>query len=222
MILKELYLYPDLVEYPGGITDVFRDQTRCLCNYLERTALKSTRFKSEDFKRICVIGSKTPNDTVTINSSNVACITTSFDPEEYASKSDVELQEYFISMLCNGLDSLSQKESIPIQEIEAEIESFRKAGYKNEWIHKTKKLKGNKLVVSLKCELTVNNFILRMCVTKQKTTVFEEEILKTEPDEIVFTSKFKDIMCNEDVCQVTDKFGEIIYERNISDFIGIA
>ena len=222
MILKELYLYPDLVEYPSGVTDIFRDQTRCLCNYLERTALKSIRFNSEGFKRICVIGSATPNDIVTINSCNVACINTNFDPEVYKSNSKVELQEYFISMLCNGLNNLSQQVSIPIQEIESGIESFRKAGYKNEWIHKSKKLKGSKLLVSLKCELTVDDFILRLCVTKQEEIIFVEEILKTAPDEIVFVSKFKDIICNEGVCQVSDKFGEIIYERNISDFTEIA
>ncbi|WP_167481373.1 hypothetical protein [Leptospira kemamanensis] len=42
--------------------------------------------------------------------------------------------------------------------------------------------------------------------------ILSQEILKTEPDEIVYASKFKNIILDEDSLAVLDKFETTIYE----------
>jgi hypothetical protein len=219
MILKELYLYPDLTEYPQNLTGTVRDQTRCLCNYLERNILKKIRFKAEGFKRICVIGSSNPKNAANINSSNVACIEVEFSESEYLSKAGNELDEYYISLISEGLANLAKQHPIPLEELHQGLESFRKDGYKNEWVHKSKALKGTDLRASLNCKLTNQNFTLTLRMEKGGRVVYENEVLNTPPDEIVFAPKFKDLIVAEGNIQVTNKFGEVIYELPIAEVV---
>ena len=67
MILREIYLYPDLTAYPREFTSNVRFATRSVCNYLERCWLKPLKLQG-DFKRVCVIGSAVPRPVCTINS----------------------------------------------------------------------------------------------------------------------------------------------------------
>lgn len=217
MILKELYLYPDLAKYPKDLTNCMRDKTRCLCNYLERNVLKRLRFKTENFKRICVIGSQEPNEKVIVNTSNVACVEVRFDENEYLSMSGVQLEEYFISLLLEGLANLDKNHPIPIAELSKGVESFRNDGYKNQWVHKSKAIKGTGLKANLNCVLTTEKFILTLSICKDNNVVYENEVLNTPPDEIVFVPMFKDLVINESELQITDKFGGIVYELSISE-----
>ncbi|WP_080684749.1 hypothetical protein [Pseudomonas brassicacearum] len=45
MILKEIYLYPDLGEFSDEIIHPFRDQSRSICNFLERS-LSAEKFET--------------------------------------------------------------------------------------------------------------------------------------------------------------------------------
>jgi len=219
MILKELYLYPDLTEYPQSLTGRVRDQTRCLCNYLERNVLKKTRFKTEGFKRVCIIGSREPKKTATINSSNIVSVDVKFSESEYSSKSGKELDEYYITLLTEGLTNLGSQHSIPLDELYQGLESYRKGAYENEWVHKSKALKGTGLRASLNCKLTNHNFTLTLRVAKDSKVIYESEVLNTPPDEIVFAHMFKDLIVTESGFQVTNKFDEVIYEQSISEMV---
>ena len=219
MILRELYLYPDLVQYPQNLTGTFRDQTRCLCNYLERNVLKKLKFKADGFKRICIIGTSNPKNKVTVNSSNVACIEVLFSEDEYLSKSGNELDEYFINMLNVGLNKLDEQKQIPLEELCSGLESFRNNAYKNEWVHKSKVIKGTGARANLNCVLTKQSFTLTLSVHKDDIVVLEKEVLNTPPDEIAFTHLFKDLLTSDDALLVNNKFGEIIYELSIKSVV---
>jgi hypothetical protein len=218
MILREIYLYPDLRQYPDDITGNVRDQTRCLCNYLERNTLKPLRYKTEGFKRICVVGSKESSGKVFVNSSGVACVDVKFSESEYQSNSG-NLEEYFISLLSEGLSKIDEQLSIPLAEIYEGLRSFRDGGYENEWVYKTKTIKGTGLKASLHCKLTVEAFSLSLMVSKGKKLVCKKSVLNTPPDEIVFAPMFKDLVATDTDLRITDKFGDTIFEMPVAEVL---
>ncbi|MGZ0077873.1 hypothetical protein [Methylomonas sp. YC3] len=83
MILKNIFLYPDLVEFANREQDllIVKDQTRHLCNYLERR-LAVLKFHADGFNRICVIGKSQPQE-MHINSSSVLAVYIPFNMEEF-------------------------------------------------------------------------------------------------------------------------------------------
>ena len=215
MILKQLYLYPELGKHHGDVSGSFREKTRCICNYIERTALKPLKFKVDGFKRICVIADENPNLKVIVNSSGTASIGIAFTPEEYAAKANTELQEYFITLLVDSLIEFNEQITIPLEEIQNSIEQFRISEYKNEWVHKSKSLKGTKQIAKLYCQLSVDRFRLHFHLVENSSIIFQEEILNEFPDEIVYEYKFKDLIIDGCVCRVTDRFGDVVYEKDI-------
>jgi len=180
--------------------------------------LKDLRYTTENYRRLCVIGSEQPDEEMSVNSCNVAGVETYFDVEEYKTKSESELQEFFISLLLKGLSNL-EEQLAPIEKIKAGIETFRNEGYKNNWIHKSKKIKGTKLKASLHCNLTMNEFKLVLSVADGNDVKFEKQILETAPDEIAFQHKFKDIVFKENNVLVVDKLGGVLFELPINEVI---
>lgn len=55
MILKEIYLYPEVMDYGEELTYQFKDLTRPLCNYLGRK-VKEAKCETNGFNWICFIG----------------------------------------------------------------------------------------------------------------------------------------------------------------------
>jgi len=219
MILKELYLYPDLVEYPKEITSAVRDQTRCLCNFLERNSLKKIKFKTESFKRICIVGHDVPDKKVFINSCNVAVKEAIFDKYlyDFRKKSEQDLHEFFISWLMSGLECLNEQLAIPLENIEEGVQLFRDGDYKNEWIYKSKKIAGTNYKATLKCCLTMNEFKLYLVIDSKSEVIAEELVITTIPDEIVFVRKFNDLVVHNGIVQVLDKFGDLVFEYNVAN-----
>lgn len=217
MILRDIYLYPDLVEYPISTTSIFRYQTRNICNYLERVALKSLKFKTNDFRRICIIGKSSPNDTAYVNSSNVLGVDVKFNEKEYLSLNTTQLNEYFIELLKDGINKINEHIQIPKKELLEGIESFRLGGYKNRWTQKTKQMKSLGLKCHLNCNLTMDNFHLSLLIFKAKELIFEKEILKTKPDEIMFERLLNDVKLIDDKIVVLGKRDKIVYELDVKN-----
>ena len=103
MILRDFYLYPELTEYAHDTTVPFRNQSRSICNYLGRQ-IKTLKYGSAGFRRICFIGSSHPNPECTINSSNVLSVEIPFDESEFHSIQKIELNRYFGKMIETGID----------------------------------------------------------------------------------------------------------------------
>lgn len=116
MILKELYLYPDLVDFDDGITRAFRDQSRSMCNYLERQ-LKSIRFDAVGFKRICFVGKSDPSSECSINSSNVLIVEVRFDEEEYRTREKDQVNTFFLEMIRSGIKKCQEQHRVPANDL---------------------------------------------------------------------------------------------------------
>ncbi len=216
MILKELYLYPDLVEYSDNVTDPFRDQSRSICNFLERE-LKPVKFKTSGFKRICFIGKSVAGNKCWVNSSNVLTVEVEFDEKQYLALAKEELNPYFITLLKAGLAKCREQFEIPLEHLISSLESFSAGGYVNKWCFKTKQIKELGIKCALNGQLTTDNFLLTLVVSKSKEVIYDKEILKTVPDEIVFAPMVKDICLEGDKLTVSDKFGDPTFQLAVNE-----
>lgn len=217
MILKDIYLYPDLVDYPTELTSDFRYKSRSLCNYLDREVLKILKYKTDAFRRICIIGKASPKDSYFINTSNVLTIEVKFDEKEYQSLHSDQLNEYFIRLLVKGLSKIKKHIDIPETELLNGIEHFRSIGYINQWTFKKKSIRDIGVKCFLDCNLTIDNFHLNLLIYKSKELIFEKEILKMAPDELLFVPYLKDIIFDGKNLEVIDKHGKTIFNLPIDE-----
>jgi len=217
MILKELYLYPDLKYYPDSIVHPFRDQSRSVCNFLERE-IKAIKFDANGFKRICVVGSSSPREECIINSSKILVVEVQFDSTEYSGLDEANLNAYFSKMLHSGFEKCSRQFVIPLLDLKLGLEKFIAEGGVNEWTFKSKQFKGIGLKCSLVCKLTTTSFHLVLVVSKSGVEILRTEILKTDPDELVFSPMFKDILLDGGSLVVVDKLGDPLFFKKVKDF----
>jgi hypothetical protein len=216
MILKELYLYPDLVDFKDDIVHPFRDQSRSICNYLERV-LKPIKYDTKGFKRICFIGKNKPNLECFVNSSKVLIVEIYFDEKKYKSLEREQLNSLFSQMLISGVEKCQGQYEIPRDELLRGLADFCESGYVNRWTFKTKLIKDIGVKCALECELTTDTFYLNLVFYKGSEMLSTREILKTEPDEMVFTPMFKDISLEGDSLVIMDKFGDAIFSATFDE-----
>lgn len=216
MILKELYLYPDLVEYEKGTVYPFRDQSRSICNYLERQ-LKKIKFNADGFKRICFVGKSKPSPEGFVNSSNILVVEIPFDEEQYKALERNQLNTFFSKLLSVGIERCKKHYDIPGDELLEWLASFNENGCVNKWVFKTKTIKELGVKCILKCNLTIEAFYLNLDVVKGKEVIFSHEILLTDPDEIVFVPKFKDVNLVGNCIVVSDKYNDPIYSISVNE-----
>jgi hypothetical protein len=207
MLLKHVYLYLNLDEYPDSLATAFGFRTRYVCNFLERR-LRPLKFDAKGFSKICVQGRRKPLNDCPIVPENALLPTVLFEQEKYASLSPGEEHEFFIAMLDEGFDRAAPQHLIPVAELKAALAEFRQGGYRNEWTHQTKQLRPSGLVASLLASLDSERFKLRLKLEKKGAVVFDRDILETEPDEIIFAHRFKDVVLEGNTVVVRDKFGE--------------
>jgi len=218
MILKEVYLYPDLTEYSDEIIHPFRDQSRSVCNFLERH-LSAEKFETVGFKKICFVGTKHTMQEVYVNSSGALIVPVTMD--EVAYKNCVtadELNEFFISLLLNGLATAIKHIALPVALFKDTLDEFRRNHFKNEWVFKSKKIKNPACTCVLECRLTIDFFLLSFKVVKSNTCVLDKEILRTAPDEVVFLPYLKDIKEENGRIKVIDKSGMAFYTTTAASF----
>jgi hypothetical protein len=69
--------------------------------------------------------------------------------------------------------------------------------------------------VSLLCRLDSERFVLTLHVERKGEIVFNEHILETLPDEIIFAGQFRDITLIDNAVVVTDKFGDPTFSLSL-------
>ena len=124
MLLRHLYLYLHLDEYPPALATPFGFRTRYVCNFLERR-LREMKFQAEGFSKICVQGRHQPLAACPIVSESAVLPTIGFDRLRYESLRPGEEHEFFIAMLVEGLERCAQQYRIPIAELKAAIPPAR-------------------------------------------------------------------------------------------------
>lgn len=219
MILKTIYLYIGETGLPKEFTYAFLKHSRFICNWLEREIFGAIRFEASGFKRIVITLCSNPRSAPFINSSNVACVELKFDRGLIDTLAGDDLAKYQIDLLRSGIERCSLVFSIPKTELLHGLDLFINGGMKNEWLHKRITFKEYQLSAVLTCKLTQNLFALCLTVLHRKIITFKEIILETEPDEIVFERKFKDIEITNGSLVVKAKYGEILKDLPLSRLI---
>ncbi|GAA3764672.1 hypothetical protein [Flavobacterium ginsengiterrae] len=206
MILNNIFLYPDLVEFNDRNEDlsIVRNQTRHICNYLARN-LQKLKFPVSGFNKICVIGMTNPKGTY-LNSSSALSVGVIFDMNECRKIERKDLGDYYSNLLKTGLNNCAKNYKLPIEEMFLWLEELKKNNYKNEWIFKERTFKKYNIKCKLQCAIDLDRFTLSLVVFQKDEEVFNEIILETIPDEIVYHHRFKDIEMIGFVITVTTRF----------------
>lgn len=218
MRLRHVYLNLYRDEYPKALATPFGFRTRYVCNFLERR-LRPMKYHVDGFSKVCVQGRHQPLETCPIVGEHAALPTVAFDQARYESLRPGEEHEFFIAMIVQGLDRCAQHHQIPIAALKDALDEFRRGGYRNEWTHQTKLLRQVGLQASLLCSLDPERFRLTLRLEKKGTTVFEQQILETKPDEIIFTHQFKEVLVDGESIVVTNKFGRPLFSLPIPSSI---
>jgi hypothetical protein len=116
-----------------------------------------------------------------------------------------------MGMLLEGFEKCARHHRIPLAELREGLEDFRRGGYKNEWTHKTKLLRPAGLKAWLLCSMDTHRFVLTLVLERKGAKIFDQPIMATRPDEIIFAYQIKDIVLEGDSVVVQDKFGKPTY-----------
>lgn len=212
MILKSVYLYPSLLDYPVELTSSIRYETRGICNYIER-ALKSIKYNSEGYDRVCFVGVENPA-RIFVNTANVLEVEVPFDVDEYGRIDRDLIGSYYEKMILSGLSFVDGKVDFPVSDVRKLLESYRSCGYINKWLFKSKKYRKTGIEVSLYCEINLSEFKLDLVVSKAGEVVFDSTILVTRTEEQFYKGKFKDVKyLDGEVCVVDARENEIFRVR---------
>jgi hypothetical protein len=197
MILKSIFLYPDLVEFAARREDLalVKDQTRHIGHYLGRK-LASLKFQTDGFDRVCVIGKKDPQETY-VNSSSVLSVYVPFDMDQCRQLPREKLSDYYASLYESGLQKAAITHLLPSTPLLAWLKELKQNDYRNDWLHKEKTFKTYGIKCALSCSMTLDKFTLTLNVTKNGVRCFDEVILTTPPDEVAFHYKFKDLLIED-------------------------
>jgi hypothetical protein len=200
MILKDIFLYPDLIEFSRRKEDLLmvRDQTRHIGNYLGRR-LADLKFQADGFNRICVVGQTKPRSTY-ISSTATLLVHIPFDMDECRSVPRDELSNYYATLLETGVEKCASEYRIPVDELLSWLQEMKQDGYRNEWTFKDKLFR-----CRLTCAMDLDKLTLRLTVFNKDTQVLDKIILTTPPDEIAFHYKFKDVVIEGEHIVVTTR-----------------
>lgn len=211
MIFKDLRLYLS-EEFPRGIGSEFLFRSCYFSNFLTRRvrALRLLR----DYKGFIIQGCQVITPPRISPEANLI-VSVGFSSAAFAELRPGEEHEFFVAMTVDGLDRCAQQHQIPIAELTTTLEEFRRCGYRNEWTYQRKLLRQVGLQASLLCSLDPERFRLVLKLEKKHRAVFEQQILETKPDELIFAHRFKEVVVDGDSVVVKDKFGKALFSMPI-------
>jgi hypothetical protein len=215
MLLKHIYLYLNLDEFPDELATPFGFQTRYVCNFLERR-LAELRFHADGFSKICVQGKRALDESCPILSEKAAVPGVVIDQAHYAELSPDGYHEFFLGMLTDGLHKCARHHAIPLGSLLETMEKFRRGDYRNQWTHVTKTLRPSGLRATLLCSLDSQRFSLVLHLSRKGQVVYDRQILVTKPDEIIFAHRFKQLIQGGDTLSVLDKFGRSTFSLDLT------
>lgn len=213
MILRSIYLFLAVDDYPKDRQVTFGFRTRYVCNFLQRR-LRTLKLHAP-FNAICVQGTRHPSDDCVIDND---CIvpTVAFDEREYLQAPREALHEFYLQMLADGFRKCEGVQPIPGQELRGWMQEFRGLGCRNTWVYKERFFKKHGIRATLICDLDTERFALTLQL-KRGTWEQRVRVLETLPDEIIFQHKFKDVLVKGNSVVVTDSFGGEAYSLQIPD-----
>lgn len=184
----------------------FTKHTRFISNYLTRK-IRKIGFKTDgSFRMISV--NLVPSDVVEceIVFGDVLRVQLPFDNSKYERAKGTDDCEYYLDVFERGFRVAAEFREIPLGILCGLINEFRENGCKNEWLHKKRVFKKRNLEVELRCDFNTLNFTLtatiRSLLTKQ--VLCSGIVLTTDPDELAFDYKFKNVKADESNIIITN------------------
>ncbi|EDM25987.1 hypothetical protein LNTAR_19357 [Lentisphaera araneosa HTCC2155] len=214
--LRKIALNLNRSDWPNDYGYQFLLRSRCLCNYIERR-LKKEIVELIDSTKIVITGEKRENSQFYINSSNIACLNVPFNPETYDLLKEHEYNAYMVNFLKEHITNepnICNQEANKLFDI---ITDFENEGSINKFIYKKKINKDKKLKIILEQTLTVSEFVLKLDIQKSKESVYSKIILKTDPDELAFHYRYKDIVFEDNFLIVTSRTSEPLIKLNLDE-----
>ena len=216
MILKNTRVYLDIDEFDRAQCSEFLFNICYVNNYLSRHA-REIKWDSDDYNGILIKCTSEGGDLPHLSYQRNLIIPIAFDQEKYNLLTGENLHEFYLSLFFNGFEKAALHFSIPLFELLRIIQKFRTDGYKNEWVFKRKKLDGMRLQCSLLYEINREKFSLFLFIKSGSDTIFQERILETKPDELIFSHKFNNLVFRDNKIVVLDAFEQSIFELPIDE-----
>ncbi|GEM_PF-4188473 len=216
--LRKLALDLDRGAWPNDYGYGFYLKSRPLCNYVERH-LKKTPVELVDSTKLCITGSQVRCPSYRINSSNIACLEVPFDKVSYDNlMGSTQTHNFIVQFLRTHLADLPHVQSESMSSLLTIIDNFQSGGYLNTWTHKKRKFPKYGISGSLNCSLTLESFQLFL-VVDAKTELYSRCILTTDPDELAYHYRFKDLVVRNDVLTVTSRTDEELFSLPLSNVL---
>ena len=220
MILRYVAIF---MGYNSGFENTFTYQfdynTRFINNFLSTRIRKSKFLTDSTFNMISVVPSINRMVACKVMGEKALTANIPFVREKYEEMQKLERYEYYLQLLEEGYGVCFKYKEIPIDDLLRLHQEFRNSGYKNEWLHKKKKFKEYGIEVILVCSFTSFDFRLIMTVNdlESKKEIISGMVIRTKPDEIHFSSLFKDVIIEKDFLMVTQRFDEPKFKFSLSD-----
>jgi hypothetical protein len=206
MILRDIYIGLDRSQFSTKVAYAFKLRSRSVCHFIGRHVWKK-QIRVPGFNRISVTLS---------NSCQVGCITMPLEDSGYESLSDTDFHEFAIAHLLSACDQFLRTLPEVLGALKEAVRLFREVGYKNEWVARSRRFAAVGIHASLACELTPQRFGLRLIIRHRGTLVFDQEIFTSDPDEVAFDYRFKDVVLMDDKLVVTSKTSKPLLELSVS------
>ncbi|MDA7966143.1 hypothetical protein [Ruegeria sp.] len=129
-----------------------------------------------------------------------------------------EIHEFVISCLGEGLIKLEQAFGIPRSRVLETADQFRHAGYKNRWIHKTKKHKQTGCVGNLEFTLTSRAFSVDFVLIRNGDELFRERIKTCSPDEGGWWGRIKELNYDRGLFLVPS----VNWKKSLAEMLGVS
>ncbi|MFK8003682.1 MAG: hypothetical protein AB8H86_29230 [Polyangiales bacterium] len=139
-----------------------------------------------------------------------------FDRASYELLSVGERHAFRAKMAIDGVNKCRDAFDVPADQILAFVQEFVDGGYVNRWVHRRRRLRPG-LWATLTCEIDPERFCLRLELSNKSGAFFEEEVLETLPDALIYKHRFAGVSLDGNKVEVVDKFGEPIYETTIRE-----
>lgn len=217
--LRDVALQLDNNEFDVPYRSDFVFRSCYVCNYLSRRS-RQLKLQADGVGIIAVEGSAEPAPNTFMWDRRAAIVPVHFARHEYDSISPGEEHEFLLAMLQAGFEKCAREHQIPLEALLRLVDEFRAGGYLNEWTHAKKRFRDYGIDVRLHCSLDPRRFRLRLEVVRGKRTLFDEVVLETQPDELIFAHRVRDVVVENGALIVRGDSGKQTFSIAVEELLG--
>jgi hypothetical protein len=194
-----------------------KKRAKHVTNFINRTCLSQIRFESNTFQMIIIYLMENVVDLYVVNKGLIIPIP--FSRNEYDSfNQDRAYRCYYYACIQKALDIAQNKYDLPKEKILNSLIEFKKQNFVNTWIHQQKKDTKRGIIATLSCILSIDSFELNFNVFIGDKLVINDIVLRTDPDEVAFDYRFKNIIIEDDRIIVNSKTMNILLVFFLHDY----